>query len=133
IVSSLRLNRDVFAFTLLGNVDLSEPYATNLNYGAKLNDPEWGLISATGTITGDLKQMTLRQQLGEPFASEQTLMVRNLLDDLDWRLNVESEVLPLARILKMDVGDITAINLDAKGSLESAKLELDFELQEFET
>ncbi len=133
IVSSLRLNRDVFAFTLLGNVDLSEPYATNLNYGAKLNDPEWGLISATGTITGDLKQMTVRQQLGEPFASEQTLMVRNLLEDLDWRLNIESETLPLARILKKDVGDITAINLDAKGSLESAKLELDFELQEFET
>lgn len=132
IVSSLRLNRDIFAFTLVGNVALTEPYATNLNYGARLNDPEWGLISATGTITGDLQQMTVRQQLGEPFASEQTLMVRNLLDDLDWRLSVESETLPLDRILKVDIGDISAINLDAKGSLESAKVELDFELRELE-
>jgi translocation and assembly module TamB len=132
IVSSLRLNRDVFAFTLLGNVQLNEPYTTNLNYGARLNDPEWGLISATGTITGDLQQMTLRQQLGAPFASEQTIMVRNLLGDLDWRVSIESEELPLGEILKTDLGNITAIDLDAKGTLNSAKLELDFQLDEFE-
>lgn len=132
VVSSLRLNRDIFAFTLVGDIQLNEPFATNLNYGAKLNDPEWGLISATGTITGDLQQMTVRQQLGEPFASEQTLMVRNLLDTLDWRLSIESAVLPLARILKTDIGNVTAINLEAKGSLESAKVELDFQLEEFE-
>lgn len=132
IISSLRLNRDVFAFTLVGNMQLHQPYATNLNYGARLNDPQWGLISATGTITGDLQQMTLRQQLGAPFASEQTVMVRNLLDELDWRLSIESEELPLGRILKTDVGNIIAIDLDAQGTLNSAKVELDFQLEELE-
>tara|TARA_R100000687_G_scaffold17431_1_gene14199 strand:+ start:5182 stop:9237 length:4056 start_codon:yes stop_codon:yes gene_type:complete len=133
IISSLRLNRDVLAFTLLGDVNLSSPHATNLNYGARLNDPELGLISATGTITGDLQQMTLRQQLGEPFASEQTLMVRNILDDLDWRFTAESGTLPLSRILKNEIGDLTALNLNAQGTLDSAKAELDFQLQESET
>ncbi len=133
IISSLRLNRNILAFTLLGDVNLSSPHATNLNYGARLNDPELGLISATGTITGDLQQMTLRQQLGEPFASEQTLMVRNILDDLDWRLTAESGTLPLSRILKNEIGDLTALNLNAQGTLESAKAELDFQLQGSET
>lgn len=132
IISSLRLNRNVLAFTLIGNVHLNEPFATNLNYGLRLNDSEWGLISATGTITGDIKQMTLRQQLGEPFASEQTLMVRNILDDLDWRLGLESESLSLTRILNTEMGDVTAINLEAKGTRETARMELDFQLQEFE-
>lgn len=66
ILSALRLNRDDFAFTLVGSLHLSAPFPTNLNYGARLNDPEWGLISATGTITGDTQQMTVRQQLGAP-------------------------------------------------------------------
>lgn len=132
IISSLGLNRNVLALTLIGDVNLSSPHATNLNYGARLNDPELGLISATGTITGDLQQMTLRQQLGEPFASEQTLMVRNILEDLNWRLTVESGTLPLSRILKNDMGDLTAFNLNAHGTLQSAKAELDFQLQESE-
>ena len=40
IISSLRLNRNVLAFTLIGNVHLNEPFATNLNYGLRLNDSE---------------------------------------------------------------------------------------------
>jgi len=132
IISSLRLNRDILALTLIGDVNLSSPHASNLNYGARLNDPDLGLISATGTITGDLQQMTLRQQLGEPFASEQTLMVRNILDDLDWRLTLESGTLPLSRILQNDLGDLTAFNLNAQGTLDSAKAELDIQLQESE-
>lgn len=130
ILSALRLNRDDFAFTLVGSLHLSAPFPTNLNYGARLNDPEWGLISATGTITGDTQQMTVRQQLGAPFASEQTLMLRHPLDELDWRLSVESDTLPLDHILKTDIGNITALNLDASGTLQSAKVELDFQLQE---
>ncbi len=131
IISSLSLNREVLAITLIGDVNLSGSYVTNLNYGLRINDDNWGLISATGTITGDIEQMTVRQQLGEPFASEQTLMVADLLDDLKWQLSVESSSLPLAPILATDIGELNNVDLDAQGTLHNAKLELDFELQEF--
>lgn len=129
-VSSLSLSREVLAVTLLGNINLSGSYVTNLNYGLRINDAKWGLISATGTITGDIEQMTIRQQLGEPFASEQTLMVADLLDELQWQFNIESSSLPLAPILATEIGELGNVNLDAQGTLHSAKIELDFELQE---
>ncbi|MDT8311569.1 MAG: hypothetical protein RQ732_09015, partial [Methylophaga sp.] len=105
-LSSFNLIRPDLAATLVGDVQFSGDYRTNLNYGLNINHPQWGAINATATISGDLQKMTLRQQLGEPFASEQIITMSNLLDDPKWRLLVEGESWTLGQLIDGQAGHL---------------------------
>lgn len=127
-LSSFNLTRPDLAAMLVGDVQFSGDYPTNLNYGLNFNHPEWGAVNATATLSGDLQRMTLRQQLGEPFASEQILTMRDLLSDPKWRLLIDGESWTLGQLVKGQAGHLQAFSVSGEGDLNSAELVLETDI-----
>lgn len=126
--SSLSINREDIAFTLVGDTRLRAPYASTLNYGFKVNDADFGLISITGTISGNAHEMEINQQFGEPFASEQTLTLFEVLEAPRWRLLVESDSWLLSQLVSDQRGNVESITLTGEGDLQSAVFRLETDI-----
>lgn len=127
-LSSLSISRDDIAFTLVGDTRLRAPYSSTLNYGLKVNHADFGLISVTGTLSGDTREMVINQQFGEPFASEQTLTLFDVLKEPRWRLFVESDSWLLSQLIPDQRGNIESISLTGKGDLHSAVVRLETDI-----
>lgn len=129
-ISSFNLTRPDLAATLVGDLQFSGDYQTNLNYGLQINHPQWGPLNATATISGDLQKLTLRQQLGEPFASEQIITLTDLLENPKWRLLIEGESWTLGQLIQDQPGHMEAFSVTGRGDLNSAQLMLETDINE---
>ncbi|HET8807484.1 MAG TPA: hypothetical protein VFM76_03815, partial [Methylophaga sp.] len=129
-ISSFNLIRPDLAVTLVGDVQFSGDYRTNLNYGLNINHTEWGEVNATATLSGDLQRMTLRQQLGEPFASEQIIILTDLFSDPKWRLMVEGESWTLGQLIEGQAGHLKQFSVSGDGDFSSAQLMLETDITE---
>lgn len=129
-ISSFNLTRPDIAATLVGDVQFSGDYPVNLNYGLNVNHPQWGEVNATATISGDLQKLTMRQQLGEPFASEQIITLTELLEDPKWRLLIEGESWTLGQLVKGQPGHLEAFSVTGHGDMQTAQLTLETDITE---
>ncbi|MCX4189184.1 translocation/assembly module TamB domain-containing protein [Methylophaga sp. OBS3] len=131
-ISSFNLVRPDLAATLVGDLQLSGQYQTNLNYGLQINHADWGPVDVTATINGDLDKFTLRQQVGEPFASEQVVTVNNVLNDLKWQLMVVGESWMLEQLVPEQTGYLEAFDVSGHGDLKSAHIAFNSELNDLQ-
>ena len=77
-----------------------------------------------------MQEMTLRQQLGEPLASEQVITLFNLLEAPEWHLMFSGESWDLKQLIDGQAGYVEAFNLTGQGDLTSAELMLETEINE---
>lgn len=129
-VSSFNVIRPDFAATMVGDVQFSGAYRTNLNYGLNINHPQWGKVDVTATLSGDMHRMTLHQQIGEPLASEQIIIMSDLLTDPKWRLLIEGDSWTLGQLLEGQAGHLQSFNVSGHGDFGSAQLELETDITE---
>ncbi len=127
-IASFNVFRPDFATTMVGNVQFSGAYRTNLNYGLNINHPQWGKVDVTATLSGDMHRMTLHQQIGEPLASEQIIIMSDLLTDPKWRLLVDGDSWTLGHFLKDQAGHLQSFNVTGQGDFSSAQLQLETDI-----
>ena len=129
-ISAFNVTRLDFAATMVGDVQFSGAYRTNLNYGLNINHPQWGKVDVTATLSGDLHRMTLHQQIGEPLASEQIIIISDLLTDPKWRLLAEGDSWTLGQLIEGQAGHLQSFNVSGHGDFSSAQLALETDITE---
>lgn len=123
-VADLNLNRPEFAFMLSGETRLSTPYPVNLNYGLTLYLPDIKPLSITGTVDGDRRQLNVHQQVGAPLASQQDITLSNILDNLSWRLESNSQLWELSDFNVDEKSRLMGMKISAGGDLERANINI---------
>lgn len=122
VISDLNLNRPELAFMLSGETRLSAPYPVNLNYGLTFYPPDIKPLRVTGTVDGDWRRLNVHQQVGEPLASQQDITLSNILENLTWRLESNSQMWELADLNAAEDSRLLGMRVSAGGDLERADI-----------
>ncbi|MES9972199.1 MAG: translocation/assembly module TamB domain-containing protein [Candidatus Thiodiazotropha sp.] len=115
--------------SLQGSIGLDAQLPMALDLAWKHALPEGPSLAGQGRLRGDLRQLTLTQQLASPMQGELEALLSDLQDEPEWRAE-----------LKLQQGELAAINptfparlagrLHASGSFEVVALEANLQLEE---
>ncbi len=124
IIKELAVSRDDLDASLNGKIALQSPYPLSIDYEVTLKQLFESPLQLNGNIDGNLDKLTLTQSVSEPLASEQTVVVTDVLNELRWSLEADAEQLDLAAVMPEQATRIEDLNINAEGNLNNLNASL---------
>jgi len=125
-----KLNIQEFTFNMpevqaliYGAVTLQNSYPLNLQSDIKLNLPEQPELTLKGDISGNLEQLTIRQQTTGMLDASISTQVNQLLGKTDWQSNIVLTRFELSPYLPEN-NEIVTAQINAQGDLTQAKAQI---------
>ncbi|PVV09490.1 MAG: hypothetical protein B6D72_14220 [gamma proteobacterium symbiont of Ctena orbiculata] len=117
------------SLSLQGSLGLGAmlPVAIDLSWSHSLDGGP--RLAGEGRLSGDLKKLQLEQQLAPPVAGRLELLLSDLLEEAEWRAELDLEQAELAAFVEAFPASLTA-RLHAGGSFETVDLGGDIRLVE---
>ncbi len=128
-INRLETGLEGFSARLAGTLVPAGNYPLSLKAEWTLKRPDFKPIKAVGTVQGDLKRLTVRQDLTEPAAATVTAELIDVLDALRWQASVQAAGLNPQQINAAWPNLISAFKLQASGTLEDIQLKGDYTLR----
>ncbi|MCX4186304.1 translocation/assembly module TamB domain-containing protein [Methylophaga sp. OBS4] len=118
-IDEFKLDGDDALFEMTGQIALQPPYAMDLSY--KLNLPAilTTPLTANGQISGDATELELKQTLGAPLVSSQTITITDALNNLHWSLEATANQIALQAVLPEQQTIFNDFQFNAEGNLNS--------------
>ncbi len=124
-IKQLALERsDTDHINIHGQIELTDSYATQLHYQWAAQLPNIKPLSGTGSLKGDVAELHLQQQILSPVISSQTIVLNDVLDNVQWQANIALAKLAIADFSAQQTGVASNIKLTAHGDLTHAKADL---------
>lgn len=117
IIKELSVVRDDLETSLNGKLALQSPYPASIDYHVTLKQLFEAPLKLDGNINGDIDKLILKQKVSEPLASQQTVVVTDVLDDLQWTLEAKAGEIDLAAVMPEQPTRFEALDIGAEGSL----------------
>ena len=121
---------DTASLELNGSIKLSGNYKTNLAYKWQATEPTLKMISAQGSIKGDIAELKMTQQVFKPVSSTQNITLTDLLGKLHWQADLSLPELRLADFIKGQTGILHQLVVTGSGELGRANIILDTQFKQ---
>ncbi|KKM98834.1 hypothetical protein LCGC14_1153960, partial [marine sediment metagenome] len=119
-INRFNLSRDDASVTLNGRLDLTGQHQTEITYQAQSETLLPQAVGLEGQISGNIDQLILQQTISSPLASEQRVVISNLLSELNWSLVSSAKRIQLSDVLPEQRVLIEQISINAQGDKHSA-------------
>jgi translocation and assembly module TamB len=124
IINELTLNRDDLEARLNGKVALQSPYLATLDYQVTLKQLFEAPLQVDGHVNGNIDKLTLKQTVSAPLESQQTVVVTDAMNELQWSLEASAEQINLAALLPEQPTRFESLKINAEGGLSSLNASL---------
>lgn len=126
IVSELTASADQGSASINGEMGLAQPYNIKLTTDWTLTLPDYAPLTGKGTLTGDLDDLKLEQQLSGLATARVTAEAEALLGESPkWRANVQLKDGRWDQLVPSSPGLAANAQLDAHGSFQNVQMTLD--------
>lgn len=123
-ISQFHVDTDDVVAAVKGEVSLSPPYQSAVNYQLTAKQLLPTQVSLDGHLVGNTDELTIEQTLSEPLVSSQFITVSDVLQELKWSLDAKAAHLNLADVLPEQQTRIENLSVTADGSLTSMKADI---------
>lgn len=123
-IKEFSVERDDLAASLNGKVALQSPYPAALEYQVSLKQLLEAPLKLNGQIDGNINKLVVKQNVSTPLASQQTVVISDVLNELQWTLEASANDIDLAAVMPEQVTRFEALDIAAEGSLNSFDAEL---------
>lgn len=124
IIKQIAVERDDLAASLNGKVALQSPYLAALEYQVSLKQLFEAPLALNGQIKGNINKLVVKQKVSAPLASQQTVVVTDVLNELQWTLEASANDIDLAAVMPEQATRFEALDIEAEGSLNSVDAQL---------
>lgn len=124
IINDLSLNRDDLKVSLNGKAVLQSPYPAALDYQVTLKQVLEAPVQFAGTVKGNIDKLILKQTVSAPLESQQTVVITDALNKLQWSVDASAAQFDLAAVLPEQSTRFESLQLNAEGGLSSLNASL---------
>lgn len=118
-INQFDLLRDDLEAQLSGNITLTPPYLSELDYQLNLKQVLAQPLQLQGRLDGDINKLEIKQHVSGPVNATQTASISQPLDNLQWSLQASADNVDLATMVPEQHTRFEAVALTAQGSLQS--------------